>query len=104
MEKEFKGTRDWKLGSSKNNEEFKKVVKTDMDVIAIDVDGHPGHIMLFGNNDKEHKANAKLALAAPKLLEACIMTLMVVKELQEHQEGWHEEKSFLEALINKALN
>ena len=104
MSKEFKGTKDWKLGSNRNNKEFKESIKTDFDVISINVDGHEGHIMLFGDNNEEHKANAKLALAAPKLLEACIMVLESVKELNECQEGWHEELAFLEVAINKALN
>ena len=43
-------------------------------------------------------------VAAPKLLEACLMALEAVKELHEHQEGWHEEQSFLETAINEALN
>jgi hypothetical protein len=102
---EFKGTKgDWKLSSSKSNESYRKITKSDFPVLAINVDGHNGHIMTFGDNDKIHKANAKLIAAAPKLLEACLMALEAVKELHEHQEGWHEEQSFLEAAINKALN
>jgi hypothetical protein len=70
---EFKGTKgDWKLSSSKSNESYRKITKSDFPVLAINVDGHNGHIMTFGDNDKIHKANAKLIAAAPELLAAAI--------------------------------
>jgi|TARA_B110000908_G_C10264479_1_gene462344 hypothetical protein len=86
--KEFKGTKDWKLGSDRNNKEFKESIKTDFDVISINVDGHKGHIMLFGDNNEEHKANAKLIAAAPELLEALKVFVNFPKE---DLEGWIDE-------------
>ena len=103
---EFKGTKDWKLSSNKNNKQFKKTINTNMDVISIDVDGHEGHIMLFGDNDEEHNANAKIAAAAPELLKAlksCVMSMQAHPDNEENSEfegfvnnGWDA--------INKALN
>ena len=62
-------------------------------------------IVIKQENDSisELESNAKLIAAAPRLLEACQMALEAVKELHEHQEGWHEEQAFLEVAINKAL-
>ena len=69
--KKFKGTQgEWKLSSTRLNYDFKTVTKSDLDVIAIDVIGHGGHIMTFGDKNKEHIANAKLIAAAPELLKA----------------------------------
>ena len=67
---EFKGTKGWKLGSARNNTQYRERTDSDMDVKSIDVDGHEGHIMLFGDNDEKHNANAKLIAAAPELLKA----------------------------------
>jgi hypothetical protein len=91
---EFKGTKgEWIV---------EKELGYDCDVIY-----KGGEICWLGLSDvidEEKVANAKLIAAAPELLEACVMALEAVKELHEHQEGWHEEQSFLEAAINKALN
>jgi predicted glycosyltransferase involved in capsule biosynthesis len=98
---EFKGTKDWKLGSNRNNKEFKESIKTDFDVISINVDGHEGHIMLFGDNNEEHKANAKLIAAAPELLSA-LQGLLDVDEIDVHS-VFKAQRNAQQA-INKALS
>ena len=97
---EFKGTKgDWVANYS---HELETYIKCNGLRVA-DVKHYKGDDL----NDpsiEEGRANAKLMVAAPKLLEACLMALEAVKELHEHQEGWHEEQSFLETAINEALN
>jgi hypothetical protein len=89
---EFKGTKDWKIVKVKDTQFHRG--RTEIQF------GNYGECVAeFVHNDYD----AKLIAAAPELLEACIMALEAVKELHEHQEGWHEEQSFLETAINKAL-
>ena len=90
---EFKGTKgEWYVVGSEPSE-----IATDKKTICF------VGIQDYFNKDIEQRANAKLIAAAPKLLEACIMALQAVKELHERQEGWHEDQTFLEVAINKAL-
>ena len=92
--KEFKGTKgEWTIKRQRGYD--------------IDITNRDGDICWLGLSefiDEVKLANAKLIAAAPELLEGCLMALEAVKELNEHQEGWHEEHSFLEVAINKALN
>ena len=97
---EFKGTKgDWVANYS---HELETYIKCNGLRIA-DVKHYKGDDFNDPSTE-EGRANAKLMVAAPKLLEACLMALEAVKELHEHQEGWHEEQSFLETAINEALN
>ena len=58
------------LATDRKNYEFKESCSADMDCKAVNIDGHEGAIMVWGVNDEEHEANAKLIAAAPDLLEA----------------------------------
>tara|TARA_R110000796_G_scaffold47653_1_gene114395 strand:+ start:401 stop:715 length:315 start_codon:yes stop_codon:yes gene_type:complete len=100
MNTEFKGTQNWKLASNRSNVNYRKTTKSDMDVISIDVDGHEGHIMLFGDNDKKHKANAQLIAAAPELLEALNSILLALDRMELRVS---HERGLAEKAINKAL-
>jgi hypothetical protein len=97
---EFKGTQDeWIADYSYESETY-----ISCNGLRIAEVKHYKNSDLSDPSTEEGRANAKLIAAAPKLLEACLMALEAVKELHEHQEGWHEEQSFLEKAINEALN
>tara|TARA_R110000823_G_C15596873_1_gene464904 strand:+ start:17 stop:331 length:315 start_codon:yes stop_codon:yes gene_type:complete len=104
MNTEFKGTKGWKLGDNINNTVYKKEMDADLDIISIDVDEHTGCIMVFGEMEEAHRANAKLIAAAPDLLEALKVGLDAIRELHEHQEGWEDDEVLIVKAINKALN
>ena len=100
--KEFKGTQgDWKLGSTRSNNNYKLATSSDLDIVSIDVDGHEGHIMLFGDNDENHKANAKLIAAAPKLLKALQGLLKLTETL--HHPSIDYSNGVARQAINEAL-
>jgi hypothetical protein len=109
MKTEFKGTKGWKLGDNINNTVYKKEMDADLDIISIDVDEHRGCIMVFGEMEEAHRANAKLIAAAPDLLEALEDALNELYQAIECINGKSSADSSAtikrgEKAINKALN
>ena len=79
-------TGKWKLSKSSDNSFYKESTGSSFYISAIDIDGHDGAIMVFGEEKEERQANATLVAAAPELLEKCKTALGVLKHIYENHD------------------